>query len=165
AFAERLLGTARAARRSGAARDLADEARWVQAVVRRHVAAGTPPSVEDAGRLLVLVALIEVRDVAWAEMSRDDAARHVDLWTDLVRRCPGDLMPGAAGLLAFAAWLSGHGALAWCALDRCTAVDPAYSMAECIGGLLVGAVPPSVWTPITDDQLPVLGGREGRAAS
>jgi Domain of unknown function (DUF4192) len=138
--------------------DFAEQARWVQLVVRTHVGAGTTPTVAEAARLLLLVALVDVRDVAWAEMTRADAARHVELWRDLLRRSPRDLVPAAASLLAFAAWLDGRGALAWCALDRCVAVDPEYSMADCISGLLAGAAPPSVWTPIAEADLPVFSG-------
>jgi hypothetical protein len=135
-------------------RDVTDEARWIQRTIRRHVRRRTPLPVDDAGRMLVLMAGVALRDVAWAEMSRTNATHHLDLWRDLVRRCPPDLLPGPACLLAFAAWLSGQGALAWCALDRCVAVDPDYSMALCVGQLLEGAVPPSVWTPIPEDDLP-----------
>jgi hypothetical protein len=136
--------------------DVADQARWLQRTVRRHVRSGTPLSATDAGRLLVLVAAVPLRDVAWAEMSRTDATRQVDLWRDLVRRSPRDLLPAPACLLAFAAWLAGHGALAWCALDRGAAVDPGYSMAACVAQLLERAVPPSVWTPIPEEELPAL---------
>jgi hypothetical protein len=138
--------------------DLATQARWVQQVIRRHVRAGTPLPPSDAARLVLLVGLADVRDVALAEMSRPVAMAHVELWRDLVRRCPRDLLPGAAALLGFAAWLSGHGALAWCALDKCTAVEPDHSLADCIGALLEGAVPPSVWTPIPEADLSVLAG-------
>jgi hypothetical protein len=136
-------------------RDLAEEGRWVQRTVRRHVRAGTAPSADDAGRLLVLMSGPLLRDVAWAEMCREDATGHLELWRGLVRRCPPDLLPGPSCLLAFAAWLAGQGALAWCALDRCAEADPGYSMAECVADLLVGAVPPTVWTPIPEEDLPV----------
>jgi hypothetical protein len=139
----------------GIVRGLADQARWVQRTIRRHVRRGTELSADDAGRLLVLVAGVLLRDVAWAEMTREDASRHLELWRGLVRRCPSGLVPAPAALLGFAAWLAGQGALAWCALDRCTAVEPNYSMAECVGLLLEGAVPPSVWTPIEESDLPV----------
>lgn len=145
-------------------RDMADHARWVQRMVRRHAQSGAPLSADDAGRLLLLVSIVEIRDVALAEISRPDAHRHVELWRDLVRRSPRDLVPAAAALLAFAAWLSGHGALAWCAVDRCVAVDPAYSLAECVSLLLERAVPPSVWTPIADDDLAVFWPPDRRAS-
>jgi hypothetical protein len=103
--------------------------------------------------------------VAWAEISRAEATRHVDLWRDLVRRCPLDLLPGPSCLLAFAAWLAGQGALAWCALDRCFEVDPDYSMADCVAQLLASAVPPSVWTPIAEHDLPAFWPPPDREAS
>lgn len=139
----------------GLCRDLADQARWVQRTIRRHARGRTPLPVEDAGRMLVLTADVALRDVAWAEMSRADATDHLELWRGLVRRCPPGLLPAPSCLLAFAAWLGGQGALAWCALDRCAAVDPDYSMAACVGQLLEGAVPPSVWRPIAEEDLPV----------
>lgn len=146
-------------------RELADHGRWVRRTIRRHVRLGTPLSVDDAGRLLLLMSLVQVRDVAWAEMSRPAARRHVELWRDLLRRCPADLVPPAASLLAFAAWLAGDGALAWCALDRSAEVDPEYSLADCVAGLLEHAVPPSVWTPLTDADLPVFWPGPGEEAS
>jgi len=139
----------------GIVRDLAEQGRWIQRTVRRHVRHGEALSCEDAGRMLVLVAGVPLRDVAWAEMTRDDATRHLELWRDLVRRCPADLLPAPAALLAFGAWLAGQGALAWCALDRCTAVEPDYSMAQCVSLLLEQAVPPGVWIPIDESELPV----------
>jgi len=146
-------------------RDVADHARWLQRTIRRHVRRGRPLSVEDAGRALLLVAGVPLRDVAWAEMSRADAQGHVELWRDLVRRSPRHLRPAPACLLAFAAWLSGHGALAWCALDRCVEVDPEYSMAACVAELLERAVPPSVWTPVPEEELPVFWPPPDREAS
>jgi hypothetical protein len=137
-------------------REVADHARWMQRTIRRHVRRGAPLTADDAGRLLVLVAAVPLRDVAWAEIDRAGSGRHVELWRDLVRRCPHDLLPSASSLLAFAAWLHGDGALAWCALDRCHEVDPDYSMAACISGLLAQAVPPTVWRPIEESELPVL---------
>ena len=75
-----------------------------------------------------------------------------------MRRAPRDLLPGACSLLAFAAWQHGDGALAWCAIDRCLEVDPDYSMAHCVAQILTGAVPPSVWEPILEEDLPVFAG-------
>ena len=141
-----------------AAPGLVEHARWVQRTVRRALRDGSALAAGDAGRLLVLVDRVDLRDVAWAEMDRGTSGRHVELWRDLVRRAPASHRPAPASLLAFAAWLHGDGALAWCALDRCREVDPGYSMASCIAGLLDGAVPPSTWTPLTDDDLPILGG-------
>jgi hypothetical protein len=137
---------------------LGDEARWLQRRVRRRVEDLQPIDVADAGRMLVLASLVPTRDVAWAQITRPDADAHVELWRELVRRAPRDLVPGAASLLAFAAWQAGDGALAWCGLDRALDVDPDYSMAHLLGEFLVRAVPPDTWEPMADADLPVLAG-------
>ncbi len=49
---------------------LTEDARWIHHLVRRHTALGAPMSAEDAGRLLALVAVEQLRDVAWTQMSR-----------------------------------------------------------------------------------------------
>ena len=131
------------------------EARWVQRRLRRHLRDGRPLPPSDAGRLLALSSVVPVRDVAWSEMTRRTARSHVALWRDLVRRCPPALLPPAASLLAFAAWLAGDGALAWCAVDRALERDADYSMAHRVADCLAGAVPPSVWSPVPEGELPV----------
>lgn len=136
-----------------ARRLLVAEGRWVQERVRRFLDDGVPLPDQDAGRLLTVLMTIEVRDVAWAEMTRDNARRHVDLWRDLVRRAPVDVLAPPAALLAFAAWLAGDGALAWCALDRAKVADPDYSMAMLVERALTCAVAPSSWVPLKEEHL------------
>ncbi len=135
---------------------LRDEARWLQRRLRGRLADGLTFAPRDAGRLLVLASFVPTRDVAWAEITRAAAEGHVELWRELVRRAPSDLLPGAAALLAFAAWQDGDGALAWCALDRCLEEDPDYSMAHCVAHMLTAAVPPDAWEGIPESELPVL---------
>lgn len=134
---------------------LQTEARWLQRFVRSRLACPGTIGPPDAGRLLVLASLVQTRDVAWAEITRATSGDHVELWRGLVRRSPRHLLPGACSLLAFAAWQHGDGALAWCAIDRCLEVEPDYSMAHCVAQVLTGAVPPDVWEPLRDDDLPV----------
>ena len=134
---------------------LVAEGRWVAERVGRFLEDGLRPGHEEVGRLLVALASIEVRDVAWSLMCRDNAARHVDLWRDVVRRCPDELLAPPAALLGFAAWLAGDGALAWCAVDRCHRADPDYSLARLLADALVGAVPPSSWRPLDRSELPL----------
>ena len=121
------------------------EAAWVRSTVGRHVAAGSLADDAEAARLLGLLGNLLFRDVAWSLMGRDDARDHVGFWTDLVRRSPPDLLPAPAALLAFSAWLAGHGALAWCGVDACLEADPGYGLADIVSHLLIHAVPPSVW--------------------
>lgn len=137
---------------------LVAEGRWVQERVRRHLLDGAPLDTADVGRLLTVLVSTEVRDVAWAEMTRDDARRHVELWRDVVRRAPREVLAAPAALLAFAAWLAGDGALAWCALDRVKEADPDYTMAGLVEKALVCAVPPSTWKPLNERQLSLFAG-------
>lgn len=121
------------------------EGGWLASAVRRHVEHDSVPDAEETARMLVAVADAEVRDEAWLPMTRADADRHVRLWTAVVRNAPGHLVPGAAAVLGFAAWLAGRGALAWCALDRCLEVAPRHSLGTLVAGMLADAVPPQVW--------------------
>ena len=121
------------------------EARWAAALVRRCTTDGGRPGAAALARLLVGMRDLRVRDAAWLTMSRADAAAHVEFWRDVVRRTPVPLLPAPASVLGFAAWLSGHGALAWCAVDRSREADPAYRLAELLAEALTCAVPPSSW--------------------
>lgn len=137
---------------------LVAEGHWVAHRVREFLDDGVRLTSDDVGRLLVALVSIEVRDVAWAEMTHGNASRHVDLWRDVVRRAPRDLLAAPAALLGFAAWLSGDGALAWCAVDRCQEAEPGYSLAGLLTDALAGAVPPSCWQPFARDSLSLFAG-------
>jgi hypothetical protein len=134
------------ARRLGAGTHPDTERWWVRRRVRRFVADGARLDPHDVARLGVLVAAsIQTRDVAWAQMTRANAPRHVDLWRDVVRRVPPHVRAAPAGLLGFAAWLAGNGALAWCAHDLAEEAEPGYPLAALLATTLAGAVPPTVW--------------------
>ena len=132
---------------------LVREGRWLQHCVRRFLADGHRLDAHDIGRMLVAMVSVEVRDVAWAEMTRRNADAHVDLWRDVVRRSPLDSLAAPAALLAFASWLAGNGALAWCAVERSQEADPGYRMAGLVTQALAGAVPPSSWKPLAPEAL------------
>ncbi|GAA1152081.1 DUF4192 domain-containing protein [Nocardioides aquiterrae] len=135
----------------GALVEVADdppEPAWVEALVTRHARDGTVPTDREVARLLRGLLDGEVRDAATAGLSRATAREHVGFWTDVVRRSPEPLLPGAAALLALAAWQAGHGALAWCALDRCAEVDEHHPLAGLVAQVLTRALPPQVWDEI-----------------
>lgn len=132
---------------------MVEEARWVQATVRSLVASGARVTTQDAARLLVLTSFDALREVAWSEMSRSNARRHVELWRGLTRQAPRDLRAGVSGLLGFAAWLAGDGALAWCALERCFEADPDDQLGHHVASLVESATAPAVWSPVPSDTL------------
>jgi hypothetical protein len=122
---------------------------WLCATVARHVAAGSVPDDAEATGLLAGLLDVRVRDAALRLLRRDTAEAHARLWSDLVRRAPEGLVAPPAAVLGFAAWVSGNGALAWCAVDRCLAADPQYRLAHHLAEALTEAVPPSMWEEVT----------------
>ncbi|MEO9324577.1 DUF4192 domain-containing protein [Nocardioides sp. C4-1] len=121
------------------------EGTWVHATVRRLLATGATASDDDATRLLRGMRELRVRDAAWSAIDRAAARSAAALFADLVRRAPDDLVAAPAGVLAWAAWQSGDGALAWCAIERCEQVEPDHGLARLVAEALERAVPPSVW--------------------
>ena len=105
----------------------------------------------------VLLGLLEPqgRDAAWAAITRDVAERHVRLWTDAVQRAPDDLVARARrGARRWPRGWPGHGALAWCAVDRCQAVDPDNTLARLVADMLTHAVSPSAWAQAASMRTP-----------
>lgn len=118
------------------------------AVVERCVAAATPCDDVEAVGLALAVHDGTVRDCVWGGLDRSRAPAHVDFWRDLVRRLPDELVAAPAAVLGFCAWLSGDGALAWCAVDRARDVQPGHSLAQLVDELLTTATPPSAWADL-----------------
>jgi hypothetical protein len=138
---------------------LVPEGHWVRHRVRRWVTERERLDAHDTARLAVATAAsVEVRDVAWAEIRREDACVHVDLWRDVVRRVPAEVRHAPATLLGFAAWLSGNGALAWCAVDVARRSSPDYSLARLLADVLTQGMPPSSWQPLPPEALTLFAG-------
>lgn len=132
----------------------------VAALSRQHVEQGVPFSGPDLAAVAVSIATGDRRDEAWVWLTRGEARRAVDLWSDAVRRLPTAHVASAAAVLAFSAWLVGDGALAWCALDRCHEVDPSHSLGLLVARLLEEATSPDSWEVLRRD----LGGTADPAA-
>lgn len=120
----------------------------VRALVARGLAGGGPLAEREVARLAHACLDPEVRDAAWSELRRETVEAQLDFWREVVVRTPDVLVAGVASVLAFAAWLAGHGALAWCAVDRSSAADPECSLARLVADLLQAAVPPTAWSDI-----------------
>jgi hypothetical protein len=134
-----------AASRGLCVRDPAAEGDWTRRMVARLADCGEPPDPATTARLLAAVSDPAARDEILAGVDRQQAERQVPVWSALVRAAPAGLVGPAASVLAFLAWLSGDGALAWCALDRASEDQPPCSLAEVVAKALERALPPSVW--------------------
>jgi hypothetical protein len=126
---------------------------WVREFVSGWLARPRPLTDDEVADLAVRVAVVPARDVAWSMMTRPSAGRHLELWQQVLTRVVPPYEPAVACLAAFAAWLDGHGALAWCAVERALEADPAYSWADLIVQLLEKAVSPSVWRPFPNEEI------------
>ena len=122
----------------------AAEREWALERLDQFLDDGTRLTDHDAARLLVAVQTTSTRDALWEEMTLENATAHQSLWVDMTRRAPDEVRAPAASMAAFASWLSGDGAKAWCALDEVPA-DQNYSMAAIVAGALHGGLPPSEW--------------------
>lgn len=103
------------------------------------------PDALSVARLTVACLHPDLRDALWSRLDRSSAPAAVELWSDVVRRAPAELVSGPASVLAVAAWLAGDGALAWCAIDLVDPDLPGGSLARLVADLLDSAVPPRVW--------------------
>ncbi len=139
---EAVVAEVDALRASGRAEDPAG---WLPGVVVRLVEDGSVPDPPTCARLLLALAEPAGRDVAMADLTRESAARWLPLFSTLVRAAPRDLVAPAASVVGFLAWLSGDGALAWCALDRAAEGDPPCTLATAVSDALELALPPDVW--------------------
>jgi hypothetical protein len=131
------------------------DASWLLETVVRHVDAGSAPDDDVTAALLSCLDDVEARDAALRLLRRPVAEGHARFWGDVVRRAPEDYVAPAAALLGFAAWVWGHGALAWCAVDRCLVADPGYRIAHLLARILTHAVPPSIWEEVRAREDPV----------
>jgi hypothetical protein len=117
-----------------------------KAAVREALArgeTGDPLTDDEIAWLTLLLSHRRVCDFAWDRTTPDEW--QIALWTEVLRRAEPELAPAPASLLAFAAWRSGHGALASVALERALGADPAYPMALLLDAMLRRGVPPSAF--------------------
>jgi hypothetical protein len=128
----------------------ATEVGWLTGALGRWVESSADPDDDQAARALRAVTRVEARDAALFAVSRETSRQHLRIWSGLLRRAPSEHVPDAAVLTAFAAWQSGHGALAWCALDRCFEVAPDHPLGLGLAECLTRAVPPSAWGEVEE---------------
>ena len=125
----------------------------LRGLVERHLAARTTFTPDELATVAVTITSGPRRDEVWAWQDRAHSRQAVELWSDAVRRLPRSHVAAPAAVLAFAAWLAGDGALAWCAVDRSVEAQPDHSLAGLVAGLLDSATSPEAWALLRGDQL------------
>lgn len=130
-------------------RDPRTERDWALARLAQFHADGFRLSDIDGARLLVSLRTVSTRDALWQDMSAQNAASHIALWTDLTRRAPDEVRAAPAAMLGFASWLNGQGARAWCALDQ-VPVGPPYPMAAVVAVTVQNGIHPREWELLRD---------------
>jgi len=122
-------------------------------LVERHLLARTTFSPPELATVAVTITSGPRRDEVWAWQDRGHARQAVELWSDAVRRLPRSHVAAPAAVLAFAAWLAGEGALAWCAVDLSREAQPDHSLAGLVAGLLESATAPDAWAALRGEEL------------
>ena len=102
--------------------------------------------MSSCARLAVLVKSIDVRDAAWARLTRKRADEHVELWRQVVARLPPELASAPLCLLGDGGLGGGQRALQNCCV-RAGRTDSTrrYSMAYLLADISARALPPSFW--------------------
>jgi hypothetical protein len=62
----------------------------------------------------------------------------------MTQRAPDEVRAAPASMLGFASWLSGHGALAWCALDQ-VPEGKSYPLADLVAAAVQHGMHPREW--------------------
>lgn len=126
----------------------------VKPILARAAADPAQPLTDDeVATLSVWCSLVVVRDIAWAQMTREAAADAFALWAQVARRVVPPFEPAVLSLAGFAAWLKGDGASAWCAIERTEAIEPGYSMMQLLRETLLHAISPASWPRLDESEV------------
>lgn len=93
---------------------------------------------------LLAIATPSAAELIWHQLHGTHPRETVEFWSMVVRMCPDELVAAPAAFLAYAAWLCGQGAVAWCALDRCFEVEPDHRLGRLLATALTKAIPPPI---------------------
>ena len=96
--------------------------------------------------------LLPARDALWALITPASARIMLGLWSHVARTAPPWISPPSLTLAGFASWLSGDGALALIAAEKALDIDPEYTLAGLLLGIIERAVPPSAWRPLGGEE-------------
>lgn len=131
-------------------RSLPDEPARVTDPPQAHV------PLDDAIKLAVLTQNPSAQSLAVLSITRDNAPEHLALWRDVVNQVPAFGAEAPLYLAGMAAWVSGDGASAVVALDRCVDLnhgEQPTGQVRLLSQLIDQVVPPTAWDAIRGDVL------------
>jgi hypothetical protein len=115
----------------------------LDAALRAAAVPGRRLGTAAGGALVVALADVQLRDVLLGAAVREQRLDElVEELASLVRMAGQDDLAPVAATLALAAYLAGHGALAWTAVDRARQHDPSMALAELVAHCLQEGLPP-----------------------
>lgn len=101
----------------------------------------SPPGDAECARLAVALTWIRTRDEVWMRVDEGRLDGR-ELWRELARRLPDAYRPAALLLYGWAMWRHGNGALARVAAEQAVTIDPEYTAADLLLGVLTNAMNP-----------------------
>ncbi len=99
-------------------------------------------SMSTAARAIAAAQHVSCRDLVIARAVANSGDGFVGAAIAVAARCPDDYCAEWCAVLAVAAYRSGDGALAHCALDRTVAAAPTHRMAHLLRSSIIACVPP-----------------------
>ena len=118
---------------------------WLAHLVSECLSRPGGPRDDECARLLTWLDRPDGVDAVIDLVEPGTAAQHADLWRAVLRAAPESQRDLPAMVMALCAWLAGHGALAWCALDRLSPEAAEQGLARAVRTALERAVPPDAW--------------------
>ena len=133
--------------------DVSARSDLIRALVESGVAQSEPVDDATCARMAVLATEVAVRDVALALITREQAEKHLQLWTRVVSRTTAPLEAAPLCLLGFCSWVCGNGALMNCCIERVNAIDADYSLARLLDKISKRAIPPRLWNELSRESV------------
>lgn len=101
----------------------------------------------EVARLCIELDDADVWPVVLMSLRREDADACVDLFSQLVLGCVPEFATVSVGLLGFAAWLNGGGALMTACAQRLEWLEPSHALFVMLAEILHDGLPPARWEP------------------
>lgn len=132
-------------------RGLPDTAERFELLLAQGLVDVTDLAADELSMLSACAHYGALRDLAYPQLSRDNAEHHVRLWQAVVQSTArGDQGPALA-MLGLACWVAGDGAMQMICWERASELVPDLGLVQVLDDLNRRAVPPSTWDRLVVD--------------